>query len=55
MASLLVTLFISIPPVVVAVTGLVAMGLADKMPAQGELRNGEGRETGDAAAELGVC
>ena len=48
------TLLISIPPVVVAVTGLVAMVLSDKMPAQGQYK-GDGRtgEVGDAAAELG--
>ena len=48
-------LLMSIPPVVVAVVGLVAMVLSDKMPTQGQYKNGDGRagEVGDAAAELG--
>jgi len=40
--------------VTVAVTGLVAMVLSDKMPTQGQYKNGDGStgEVGDAAAEL---
>ena len=41
--------------VVAAVTGLVAMVLSDKMPTQGQYKNGDGSrgEVGDVAAELG--
>ena len=47
------TVLILIPPVVVAVTTLVAMVLSDKMPAAQYKGDGRTGEVGDVAAELG--